>query len=547
MIKKFLGALFCVPLSIGFFSFVNSQNEKYINGNHMDTLALKNQSVQNQLQFESNVFRYFDNIKFNISPLGKAVNLAKGSVDTTSSNFVNLGEYVFDPNWMSSLYNEAVSETIYQSIDIHHEYSFGSDTSKYIQSFISNVETSSNVKASYSVYKASAQTDSSFSNEMKSSSVVSNIFCQDKAKIDVFRIDLPKAGSSSLYSSHLSSEFASALDDVYSKKISWDHLFDTYGTHILTSATYGGYCNIDLCISSSKKYFDSNTAQNVKTIISGSGFYDGFQMEGTAQIKTSFEHALGLSTDNFDLRISQHFVGGSIEHSDFINSPELIIPTINDWKNHLLERVQLVKMNKVYPIWNFIPQFYPESFALEAAAAYDVYSPTEEDDFVQRNDFSSSMVILNQTQEKTFECGINGINRKDYKKTINLIDNDELPNLNILKNCGFKTISILVTFEGRKEWGNIGSKQYLSASWTSIYDSNYNIMNRDKWEYGVDSVNYVNHRSDKNGSVFKTLTIDEALEHESLTLKFSTNNGDWICGRKARVRNLKIRFTYSQN
>ncbi len=289
------------------------------------------------------------------------------------------------------------------------------------------------------------------------SSYYSRYYYEQEADINIYSLSIPQYLDYTQYQSNLSTMFTADLNRVATGTMTYEQLFNKYGTHMIASARYGGRMNIYYSFLSNQVIFTSSIQNSINNNLSAC--FGNVVNLGSASMGFSLNSVSGLTSSNTTLGIYLKAVGGipfvirNTNTSDFSQD-------YNNWVTSLADNSECSLIGYgtqgLIPIWELIPD---TSYYAATKSGLENYYST----YVANNSLSVSDTYdtydgpytanIYTTAEKTIRGYEYIIDRNDETDNdsdfINLGERFDI-NPDILEDAGYTTATITLKMQIRE-------------------------------------------------------------------------------------------------
>lgn len=450
--------------------------------------------------------------KLCLTQMGRGVNLVTGNPLAYKEE--NPVEYdIFDRTWLDSYYSKG---TVLSTNSYTHVVSEMSNSVEDIANKIrSDKSLNSNFNVSYLNYKAELETNFGLvSNnslvESMNKILYSYIYTRSK-----YTYTLPDIYNSEIYLNHLNPSYVCMLETALKSDsiIDYANLFDTYGTHILVGAKFGGAYDVFYSACSKSIDFDSEFSVEIKNKLEGAASIE--EAGVAAGVTSEFNMASELKKHTYSLVESTkaNFYGGSANGTTGSTEFKGIVERASKWVETVDDETTIVKYSQLMPIWDMLPDKYIDK-RQSIKNAYVKYSKINDDKYYEKPNIIGTLRATQQVIQPSSQitCGDYWDVRRDYFTTpFDLKNNSSLYDFEEVKKQGYKKIKIKLFFKALKD-GRSGS--YISAA-VKIGNSQYKSV--------------ANNVIANYGEVKDCKTIEVQIEDlisngTMITVTFSSNN-----------------------
>jgi len=437
------------------------------------------------------------------------------SVNAITTDYLDLtelkdGSPIFDKAWLAS----QVDSASYVSVNSSNIKSYkGSEFETIAKDFVADLGFNESTSLNLDLFAAATSSGFEFEDLRHYKTLASHYYYLLQSKIERYTLSLPNYSSDlSNYRLHLNTNYVNALQKVFNGQMTYDKLFNTYGTHVILKGVYGGMLNMHYSLAS--KYYDVGgkfSAKVTKAI--------------SASISNVVDYNLGA---NFNINTIMNCVNDFGNHykawsGSVANSPVLIAPTSDG----------------LVPLWELLPSSY-SSRKTEFKNAFKKYAEDYIDDiywqhlYFKISSFNGEPIkISNDFRENEVTIKDNGI-MKQHSDKLDL--NQSLFGCDIYRTYGYNKVVISVTMEMKEI--NKGY-QHICLYLTEEEDKTKQIEDI-IYEYGgnklVTDYSYVTH-------TFKPLSLSDITDDNSqykfkpIVIRYSASGSlddDW-CNRNCTI------------
>ncbi len=380
----------------------------------------------------------------------------------------NPGAPILDKDYLDSLVLTKANIQTYSSLE------YTSNSIKEITEKISeDYNTKFGLNAKYNIYSGKL-----YNNFALNVDYINDAYNYQYFKIyDIMKykysITLPNSASFMYYyEDHFSSGYLNALERLSSRKMGYGDFFSTYGTHLITSAIYGGKIEAYFSVLSNKVMFTEsvkNTIENQISIsasnITGIGNSYNLSLAG----KGNFTSSNHISATNIVVK------GGNF--SGLTNSAlsqwQQSLTIYNDDNEIVEDNTALITYseNGLLPLWDILPEEYGDLYD-EMRREYNDYVVAEQNKvskILYNNDLTYSSEVVEEGILTITDSG-----RFNQSRTCVDLQDEYCLDLNFLKKMGYQNVKLVFTCKIKEVWdGYQWFFIYLDSSETSELLASY--------------------------------------------------------------------------
>ncbi len=462
----------------------------------------------------------------NINGLGYGIN-AVTSDDISPENLIT-NSSIFDRNWLKTQTELARNNNI---ATIYSETSY--ETGKSFQEISNKISSKFKFNASASLglplFSPSASVGFKMDLDENYLYNASQYYYRLQSLIvrESYSLDLTE------YESNLNPNFLLALDSIFSNHATFGDLFNTFGTHIVAKAEFGGKANL---------YYKVYSNQ--------------LDVGGELAVKLDAKFKTGIkATANFDIReITEEKTGEYIERLNlkaYGGSPLSIITMAdfhdryNAWCDSFQNPINYVIVNApkdgLIPIWNFLPQKYNTYENREKMQiAYKAYSSSKNIDSSKYDSYpliGSPITFDNDrlpVRQREFTItDENDLNKQPH----DIIDLNTYCDYSprVLRSNDYKTITITISLDMKEV--DSGYQEFYIYNGAEMTSSNL-LFQKTDYEYGGSSKKTTYGKV----SFSKTLNLIE-IQNPSLYIRYGAHGSgrdNWM------NKNLYVTIQYAK-
>lgn len=288
---------------------------------------------------------------YNLFGLGKSVNVAKDTY--LDYEDINSSECIFDSNWLNSQLEAkdmTVSETNqYSTCDV--------STGISVIEMISNMNAKLKFKNSidvpiYEIFNLSLENRYELSTSLKVQNKKYQFYYNYSGYYPRYFGNLQ---SDSSYSSHLDQSYEGYLNLLFRGAITPQVFFDKFGTHVITSAVYGGRYDLFYYSLNNERVIDASVATEIFDEID---LAVSDEISGSAGYSFNFATAIGYTNIDCEEDFVVEARGGDATGVTSINN---LNSQLTSWVNTLSNATSsLINITEggLVPLWDLLPDRY---------------------------------------------------------------------------------------------------------------------------------------------------------------------------------------------
>lgn len=395
-----------------------------------------------------------------LTPVGKGINATTLGPYAYDSKKVSLD--VIDREWLvnqysKGFYDDSEPYTLYKSVLVN-------DISEINEKSAFTSNTEAHVEGTYGYYKAKLTESIGFSTSVAKLQNCSSLVFNGKTTKAIFSYTLPEFEKyKTNFLSNLSASFLSKLADRIqyynygTGSQAFYELFDTFGTHVLWSASYGGACDVVYSAKAENNVLEGEATTSLQTEIDGSAdVSDAANIGGGVGAEFRLSDYLKTSSSSLVENMEGRYYGGEPKGGvSVVSTFKKLIQSSEGWIDSIdVNSCSILSYRVAHPIWDFLPTQY-QSYRDAIERAFDDYCEARG---VEYYDIFTSMGLGNTVKEQLdvitgddmWTAGHYNSGVKKQEKSF-VLGKDEGVDLDVeqLKKCGYKTVTIQPVFDLR--------------------------------------------------------------------------------------------------
>lgn len=269
----------------------------------------------------------------------------------------------------------------------------------YVNSFYTDACLSNASSAGIDLFKGGIANEFKSSLSLNHNQNISSFFYSHYAFVQRYNLIIQNTYDKVKFINNLSPYFVHQIKLYLDGSIPYSTFVNQFGTHVLTSAYYGGLITTFLSLTSSSYNFNSTLVNKLATSITGGieniveSFYD---------YRTSFRLDAGINIDNTENKLQIKSIGGGpLIISDF----NAYHTQIDSWSNSLIDnkKCAITKIENLLPLWELLPNGYNtetnKNKMISDFIDYANDSNINYSEFVNKDISEYSSLTLNYTSE----------------------------------------------------------------------------------------------------------------------------------------------------
>lgn len=224
----------------------------------------------------------------------------------------------------------------------------------YVNSFYTAVCLNSASSAGIDLFKGGIANEFKSSLSLNHNQNIYSFFYSHYAFVQRYNLIIQNTYDKVKFINNLSSNFVNQIKLYLNGSISYSNFANQFGTHVLTSAFYGGLITTFFCLSSSNYVLDATLVNKLASSITG-----GIEniAESSYDYRTSFRLDAGINIDNTENKLQIKSIGGGpLIASDF----DKYHTRIDSWSNSLTDNTKcaITRIENLLPLWELLPNGY---------------------------------------------------------------------------------------------------------------------------------------------------------------------------------------------
>lgn len=368
------------------------------------------------------------------------------SVNAITTDYLDLtelkdGSPIFNTSWITSQVNNANYISVGSTITNTFNKSEFMDVA---EDFAVKLNFNQGVSLNTDLFLGALSNTFKVQAEASNKECVSQYYYLFQNRIDRYTLSLPNYSSDlSSYISNLNSTYLATLQKVFNGQMSYDDLFNIYGTHVILKGVYGGMLNMSYHFASNKCDVGGSGAAKIASGISA-GINNVINLNSGASfdINATMQCESGDIAEDFNLtaRGGNPFSGVSI--TDFANN-------FKSWSNSVINAPVLIAPSSdgLVPLWELLPSQY-SSHKAEFQNAFKNYAQNYNDTITKKHEHNTmySPYTKSFTHKRTEQYNIT--DDALSKQPFDSFDlNTEQYGYDIYSSCNYKYVNISIRLE----------------------------------------------------------------------------------------------------
>ena len=224
---------------------------------------------------------------------------------------------------------------------------------QYSQSINSSIEFDASVSASKDIFTGKFNTSLSVNNNVNYSSYLNTMYVSHTMFAKRYTIDMTNTYDLDSYRDALTDEYRAYLAKYFAGTITYDQLVDLFGTHIISSASYGGAVYMTYTLSSNQYKFNSEVAAKVKEAVEVGAANIA---SSSSSIETEINSKTGIDISKTEKYLYVKAIGGNaFACSTFEDYSAGVAKWAESTTN---ENCALLNILDMIPLWDILPSEY---------------------------------------------------------------------------------------------------------------------------------------------------------------------------------------------
>ncbi|MCI6156447.1 MAG: MAC/perforin domain-containing protein [Erysipelotrichaceae bacterium] len=464
---------------------------------------------------------------------GKGIDIVK--CDYIDANSIKTESDIFDSTWLRNLYENGEISPLY------YDKSYGGSGFS-IQDLYSRVKASYNLdtgaSAEYGSFGGGFSSGFNLSGITEYRTSLSTYYYFQKYTRESYNYALPNTDNLSLYRSHLSNSYIENLNEYFKGNLSIDSLFDTYGTHIIAKATYGGSYDVYYSARSNSYNFKLDSTSSYENKINAKCVYKGIKgsdySNNAFELTSNYEKTCNTFTD----RLYAYSKGG--EGKVYATNFDDLQNKLGAWYDTIDGNETIIGINKIIPLWKMLPSSLNTTTNINKLKNdYQSYSNAYRNKISASASFIGGKTIYEEiplgNASDTYKVTDAKLNSQKNYFSINF-NTSKYYSPDLLTYKGYKTAIVSLELQMR-ELDDGYQDFYLYKGEDCI--NSYLLRSNINYEYGS---GYKKSDFDLVTINFPIFNIEELCDTDNLTIRFRAHGN---CSDDWEFRKAKLKIIYS--